>query len=332
VRSLALAALALLLGGWDPLERPDPAVVAGNQAFRAGQYAEALRHYRGADAAADRARVEFDVGAALYKLAEGAGGDEAGGLYDQAEQAFRRATESRDGVLRSAAYYNLGNTLYRRGRFEEAAQAYRRAIRANPRNEDARFNLEVTLRKLERERPPQQAGQGQGQGQDPQPGQGQGQGQGQDPQPGQGQGQGQQGQEQDPQPGQGQGQQGQEDSQPGQGQGPDPQPGQGPEPQPGAGEGGQEAGQQGQGQQPGQQGQGQSQPGQGQQPQPPEAAPGAQAGGGQPAEGQAGDAGTDRESQQKLDRLEERSRELRRRLLRGSGRGGYDRARSTKDW
>lgn len=327
MRTLAAAgwlAAALALGGWDLLEGPHPAVEQGNEAFAAGRYDEALRHYRGAGDGDAPGPLAFDIGAALYKLAEKAEGRRADQLYDQAEHAFRRAAEAPDGVLRSNAYHNLGNTLFRRGRFEEAAQAYRRALRANPRNDDARHNLDLTLRKLDRDQPPQgQQGQQGQQGPQGQQGQGQ-QGQGQPPQPGQ---PGQQ-----PQPGP-QGQQ-PPDAPPGQqGQGPEPgQPGQ----QPGApGQGGP------QGQSPDQApGAPEPQPGQPPPDQPgqpgqspaPERPPGGQGGSPSGAGSSAGDdGGPIGESQRKLDRLEERSRELRRRLLRGGGRG-YDRPRSAKDW
>lgn len=256
MRRLVLATW-LALAGWRPLESPDPAVEAGNRAYARGDYARALAHYGEAELDVAPMRIEFDRGAALYKLGAAASGPERDKLLEQAEQAFRRAAETPDGVLRSAAYYNLGNTLVQRGREAEAASAYRRALRANPQNGDARHNLELVLRNLGRApKPPAPAPAASGPkaGSDPESG---------------------------PRPE----------------SGPDPEAGATPAPEPPP-------------------------------PPPPSFAP-------TPPKEPRGDADRDgrtSESERKLERLERRSHELRRRLLRGDRRGGEDRGRSAKDW
>jgi tetratricopeptide (TPR) repeat protein len=197
-RTAAIAAVAaLLLGGWDLLRAPDDDIADGNGRFSAGDYDDALAAYRRARArraAADPDRahpaIDFDIGAALYKLAEasapdaraqqpahaepgqpGAEPDESGAAANparrlaltQAEEAFRRATRSDDPQLEALAHYNLGNTLYRLDRLDEAVDAYKRALRLDPDNDDARYNLELIQR--QRQPPPPQGGQG-----SPQPG------------------------------------------------------------------------------------------------------------------------------------------------------------------
>lgn len=294
-----------LLGAWEWLTAPDPDVAAGNQAFEAGEFRSALEAYeRAATERGTAAGIELDKGVALYKLAETAADTaERDRLLERAEGAFRLAADTSSSQLKSAAYYNLGNAAFLRGRWPEAIDAYRKALRADQENDDARYNLELALRKLERNASPPQSGQGQ---------------------PSQGGGQGQNGQPQDPS-------QGPRDDEPGQ-------------------QGNPGAGQQGQRDQPGDQSQGQSGGDRDQ-----NGGPGDQAGAGQqgdqsqgsggdrdqargqPAPGDIGGratAGTDRsERDRKLDALENRSRDLRRRRLRrGSRNSGSRRFGVQKDW
>jgi Ca-activated chloride channel family protein len=117
------------------------------------------------------------------------------GQYPEAEKEYRRALE--EGLKDPGLLYNLGNALYRQGRFEEAArlfeglssvsdpgfdrsrafhnlgnalvesqeygkgiEAYRNALRLNPEDDDTRHNLEYAMHRLQ-DPPPSQ---------DPQPG------------------------------------------------------------------------------------------------------------------------------------------------------------------
>jgi tetratricopeptide (TPR) repeat protein len=294
----------VLVGGWDALRAPDPDVDKGNQAFQKGRYDEALGHYRSAESRGVDPRLHFDMGAALYKLGEQAVDEEQKAkLLAQAEEQFRRAADTDDAALKSSAYYNLGNAMYQRQQWEDAISAYKRALRVSPKNESARHNLEMALRQRKHQDKQQQQ-QGQGQ-QDPQ------QGQKDQQQRQQGQEQGQQGQQQGDKDQQGQQQDQDQDraQQGGQGQQPDQ-----PDPQ------------QGQQQPPEQDDQDrrrqQERERQGQQPGDAE----------QPSEGDAGDSDRPSDQERKLDELERRSRDLRKRLLRQGKRSDPMRLPSRKDW
>ncbi len=150
-RLLATGLVVLVVaGGWDFFESPDPDIVGGNRSFAAGDYADALAAYRTALARdGARASVHFDIGTALYRLAEQAKGDAARGeLYRRAEDAFRRALSGEERPLRARVYYNLGNALFRRGLYEDAVASFQGALRADPDNDDARYNLGLALREL----------------------------------------------------------------------------------------------------------------------------------------------------------------------------------------
>ncbi len=146
VASLARPPPAQALG---PFEKNHPKVEEGNEAYRAGRYEEALKAF---DAAKQElptsAEVEFNRGNALNKL----------GRYDEAVQAYQRVQEAPKGSLRQKDYYNLANTLAQMGKDKEAISAYRKSLLLDPKDNEARHNLEVLLRKLPP--PPQSAPDG----------------------------------------------------------------------------------------------------------------------------------------------------------------------------
>jgi Ca-activated chloride channel family protein len=309
MRRFGLAALLLLAGGWDALRTADPDVDRGNLAFREGRYDEALGHYRSAGERGADPRLHFDMGTALYKLGEKSADEgEKAKLYQQAEEEFRRAADTEDAGLKSSAYFNLGNTMYQRRQWEDAIAAYKRALRADAGNDSARNNLEMALRQREKQEQQQKGQKGQ-----------KGTDQDQD---------GPDGQEPDPQ----RDQQGRADQQ-------DPQKQQGQDPQ--------------QGQPPDRKQQGQNGQQDGQEPDQPRGEPDQQ---GQPGaedeerqkreeqarrqaqQGQESQGGSESESapsdqDRKLDELERRSRDLRKRLLRQSGKNRDPlRLPSRRDW
>ena len=159
--TIALAVSAVFTGGWDLLSSADEDIERGNQLYRDGDYDGALEAYRAAADSSDDPTIQFDIGAALYKLAEGATDSETRkAALEQAEGAFRKATEARDDKLRGSAHFNLGNTLYQRESYADAVESYKKSLRANPAADDVRYNLELAQRKLHKDDQEQQGGQG----------------------------------------------------------------------------------------------------------------------------------------------------------------------------
>ena len=196
-------ALLLLLGGWDLFKSPNPDVERGNQAFRDGKYDEALEAYGKAQARLpNEPGVKFNRGVALYQKAMNTPpGPARDQLLTQAQGEFAQSGQSPDRSLRGASHYNLGNTHFQQGDYDKAVKEYKQSIKEDPSNPDARYNLELALRRREEKKQQQQQQQQQGQ-QKQQQGQ-----QGQQQQQQQGQ------QDQQQQDKQQQGQQGQQDQQ-----------------------------------------------------------------------------------------------------------------------
>jgi Ca-activated chloride channel family protein len=134
-----LSALAALLLGASPFVAEQPQVKEGNERLLSGDAAAALGQYdAAAQAAGPRPEIEFDRGNALHAL----------GRHAEAREAWRRALEAdRAGTLSSRALQNMANALDAEGDQAGAARALGEALRRDPANEDARYNLEVLLRR-----------------------------------------------------------------------------------------------------------------------------------------------------------------------------------------
>jgi Ca-activated chloride channel family protein len=132
-----LVALPFLLA-FDPVRSKSAAVEEGNARMKAGKADEALAAYDKAAAQlpGDPA-VRFDRGTALAALSR----------FDEAAEEFLRATEAKEPALKEAAFYNLGNAFFKKDKFKEAVEAYKRALALEPRDERAKWNLEIALKK-----------------------------------------------------------------------------------------------------------------------------------------------------------------------------------------
>ncbi len=146
-----------------------------NGRFSAGDFPGALERYKALlREHPDAPELSINAGNALYRS----------GDFARALPNYEAALATPDKKVRAVALYDKGDALFRLGQLREAREAYADALRLDPNDRDAKFNIEVIDR--------MQAAQGQGQ---PQPGQPQpgGQSQGQ-PAPGTSAQPGQQGQ------------------------------------------------------------------------------------------------------------------------------------------
>ncbi len=140
-----------------------------------------MERYRAAlDRAADEApRLRYNLGTSLLQLEE----------LEAARGQLGAALEAQSPELRARAFYNLGNAHARDGsadrveNLRDAIAAYRRALLLDPDDDDARWNLELAMRRLEEERsqglpgptqsPPATQQPDPGQAAEPEPGAGQ---------------------------------------------------------------------------------------------------------------------------------------------------------------
>ena len=122
------------IGGWSQ------AIKRGNAHYKAEAYDAALEAYQ--SAAEDRpedAISRYNLGTALYQKKQ----------FEKASDEFRRSLDTADPVHQAQGYYNLGNTQVQLNDIEGAIRSYKSALRLNPADLDAKYNLELALEKLE---------------------------------------------------------------------------------------------------------------------------------------------------------------------------------------
>ena len=149
VASVSVLMLAFLVGSNDAYASPQSA----EEAYNKKDYTMDTEEYRAAvKKDTENARLQFNHGAAAYKDKK----------YDEAMSAFQAVLNDKEISLQNQAYYNIGNTFYRKGqgteksnpketikRWEESIQAYEGALKLNQDDKDARFNQEFVKKKLE---------------------------------------------------------------------------------------------------------------------------------------------------------------------------------------
>ncbi len=70
----------------------------------------------------------------------------------EAAHFFKKAAKAAsDQDLKSKAYFNQGNIWYHKKKYEQAVDAYKNALRNNPEDEEARYNLALAQMKLKKQ-------------------------------------------------------------------------------------------------------------------------------------------------------------------------------------
>ncbi len=115
----------------------------GNRAYEKGKYSDAEVEYKKAlqqDAKSHPGL--FNLGDALYKQQR----------YDEAMREYNNAAvATKSSENKASSYYNLGNSFFKANKFPESIEAYKQALRTNPDDEDARYNLQLALDRMKQQ-------------------------------------------------------------------------------------------------------------------------------------------------------------------------------------
>lgn len=121
-------------------------VKQGNGLYQEKKYDAARNRYQDALLDAPGSPViQFNLGDAAYQMKS----------YDKALESFQKTLSVKDARIQSQAYYNIGNALYRTNKWPEAISAYQEALKLNPDDQDAKYNLEYVRNKLKENAQPQ---------------------------------------------------------------------------------------------------------------------------------------------------------------------------------
>lgn len=167
---LPLLLLAPFLLGWSFFDPFHKHVEEGNRKAKAGKADAAVQDYDQAARLVPGSPIpDFNKGVALAEKGDAAA----------ARDALLAAAASKDPQVAADALYNLGNVFLDQKQYKEAVDSYLKSLDLDPRDSDARRNLEIALQEQQQQ---QQQQQNQDQDQDQQDQQDQQQQQQQDPQ------------------------------------------------------------------------------------------------------------------------------------------------------
>jgi tetratricopeptide (TPR) repeat protein len=120
----------------------------GNNAFEDGDFQKAEIDYRKAlEKNQESVKGNFNLGGAMYQQES----------FEEAAKKFESITgEDVPTDIKANSYHNLGNSFMGLQQYDQAIEAYKDALRINPKDEDSRYNLEYARRMLRQQQQQQQ--------------------------------------------------------------------------------------------------------------------------------------------------------------------------------
>ena len=120
----------------------------GNKSFDKKNYSDAEVEYKKSLGKNQKSyEGNFNLGDAYYKQ----------GKYDEAARQFELLkSQKKDKSTEAAALHNLGNTLLQGQKYPESIEAYKQALKLNPKDEDTRYNLAYAQAMLKQQQQQQQ--------------------------------------------------------------------------------------------------------------------------------------------------------------------------------
>jgi tetratricopeptide (TPR) repeat protein len=114
-------------------------VIQGQYHYGRGQYQEAIVSYmRSLESDTYAHWVQYNLGNAYHSLGE----------VEAAASIWDKAAQTTDRFLQFHVAYNKGSLYYEMGKYQEAYEEFKHALRLDPSAVDAKINLELSLRKM----------------------------------------------------------------------------------------------------------------------------------------------------------------------------------------
>lgn len=119
----------------------------GIKQYKNEQYDHAVAEFMDAlEKAPDRSELHYNLGTALHKLDNN----------EEAVRSLSRALSEENSSTSADAWYNLGNSLARAQKFDDALQAYKNSLMLRHNDQDAKHNLETVLKLMQMQQQQQQ--------------------------------------------------------------------------------------------------------------------------------------------------------------------------------
>ena len=122
----------------------------GSMLYKEGKVDEALSKWRDAQIEnPDSDKLHYNIGNGLHEQKN----------YKDAFREYEKSLDSnvgagfkpaptKDNEFKANTYYNIGNTRYRIGKLPEAIEDYKKCLEINPKDGDAKYNIEFIKKKL----------------------------------------------------------------------------------------------------------------------------------------------------------------------------------------
>ncbi|MDO9512888.1 MAG: tetratricopeptide repeat protein [Bacteroidales bacterium] len=144
MKKTLIAIVALLIAIPIFAQKENKNIRRGNKLFEKSNYTDAEVKYRKAlEQNPFSEKSSFNLGDALYMQKN----------YEEANKQYSALAQNSalDGTLRSASWHNAGNSFLEQKKYQEAIEAYKNALRINPKDDDTRYNLEYARQMLIKE-------------------------------------------------------------------------------------------------------------------------------------------------------------------------------------
>ena len=144
--SIVLCPLSIVLA-----QKESGDVRKGNREYRKQNFTEAEVSYRrGLDVNKDSYEAHYNLGDALFKQ------DKYADAQTEFETAAKMLDKKEDKERYAKAMHNIGNCNFAQQQYDKAVAAYQESLRANPRDNDTRYNLVKAMEMLQQQQQQQQ--------------------------------------------------------------------------------------------------------------------------------------------------------------------------------
>jgi Ca-activated chloride channel homolog len=112
----------------------------GVKLYNDQKFADAEVNFKkGTEKSPDNFEAKFNLGDSYYKQQR----------YDEAMKSYQSAfVDAKNDLDKSKIYYNVGNSLLKSQKLKESIGAYKEALKLNPDDEQAKYNLSYALNQL----------------------------------------------------------------------------------------------------------------------------------------------------------------------------------------
>ena len=150
-KMISMIAILLMCSSVSFAQKEAGDVRRGNKDYRKQNYTEAEVNYRrGLEANKNSYEAHYNLGDALFKQ------DKYPDAQAEFETAARMLDKKSDKERYAKAMHNIGNCAFAQQQYDKAVGAYQESLRANPKDNDTRYNLVKAMEMLQQQQQQQQ--------------------------------------------------------------------------------------------------------------------------------------------------------------------------------